>query len=56
MKNLTPAQEFLLQICEGGDSFKDYKAPHAMRGTPPRPRRRKSMNLPLCPAYKGHRP
>lgn len=56
MKPLTIAQEFLLAICQGGNSFRDYKAPHALRGTQKRRKRRPNMNLPLVRAYKGHRP
>lgn len=32
----------------------DYKAPHALRGTPKKPRRRPSSVLPK-PLFKGHR-
>lgn len=33
---LNTAQQLVMKIVEGGNSLRDYKAPHAYRGTPPR--------------------
>lgn len=50
---LNAAQKLILEICDGGNSHRDYKAPHAYRPTPPRPKtggpKRKKL-------FKGHRP
>ena len=67
--NLTTAQEMMLDFCEGGNSLRSYKAPHAPKGTParghvPREQRRrviwsKSLNRPAYAKprlFKGHRP
>ena len=52
---LTRAQHLLLGFMEGGNSFRDYKAPHAARGTAPR-RRRRSSAMMTPRLFKGHRP
>lgn len=35
---ITAAQRFMLDLHEGARPWKDYRAPHANRPTPPRPR------------------
>lgn len=35
---LRTAQVFYLALCKNANFNRDYKAPHAYRGTPPRPR------------------
>ncbi len=67
----TTAQRFLLEITHGMNSFKDYKAPHAYRPTPPRQRkftreerfmvspgdaeRKEPMRVRKPRLFKGHR-
>jgi len=53
---LNAAQELVMNIIAEANWQKGYKAPHANYPTPARPKRRRSMNLPLRPAYTGHRP
>lgn len=53
--DLNSAQRLTLQMLEGGNSLRDYKAPHAPRGTPPRRKRREGATL-LPRLFTGHRP
>ncbi len=60
---LNTAQQFTLSICEGGNPFRSYKAPHAYRGTPARVKRLQAkagrdMRLSgMTPKlFTGHRP
>lgn len=44
---LNPAQRLLLSFVEGSDGWpRDYKAPHAYRGTPPKPKTPRSLRGP----------
>ena len=54
---LNAAQVLLMSFFEGHDGQRrDYKAPHAYRGTPPRPKRKRVTSGRLVQAAMGGRP
>ena len=65
---LNQAQTLIMSFVEGADTLRDYKAPHAYRGTPPRLRRARKPTVwlrnrktgepiaKLRRLFKGHRP
>lgn len=63
--HLRLAQIFVLNMLEGANLARDYRAPHANRGTPPRPRMKRQASyvfskkhndmIPKRRPFRGHR-